>query len=245
MNVLMLVLYGIPPGDLFTNESLVNIRHLKGMGAFGLVEEPDMIINSGDLKRPEVDTWEAIAESGKSCLWIKPQNEAGLEPSVGEFVKTTWEAGGRDFLSGEQLKRAGTWMNNRDWGACLVEDHGLRFPGEQEKRSSYLENLDQNLGKLFESIGDETLVAVLIRTEVFLSGFILAAPFAEPVGEVEVVSTGDVAATLMYLCGLVSGESISERLILHCRENPNQGDSVLSMDEETILRERLSGLGYL
>ncbi len=63
MNVLMLVVYGIPPSDLFSNEAgLVNIRQLMAIGAYGVVEQPEQFSNPGDPKRLEVDTWDAFAD---------------------------------------------------------------------------------------------------------------------------------------------------------------------------------------
>ena len=245
MNALMLVVYGLPAGDLFNNADLANMRQLMSIGAFGLVEQKLGIRSHAEMKRLEVDTWKAIAGSGRPCLWITTQNDVGPEPSAGEIVKTKWENGAEQDLSGQQLERARAWIKDRDWGACLIEDHGLQFSNGKGSQSNYLENLDQSLGKLFESLSDETVVAILIRTEVVLTGFILAAPVAEPVGEVRDAATQDVAATLMHLCELVSGETINSRLILRRQDISEGGDTVLSVDEEALLRERLSGLGYL
>jgi len=244
MKVLMLVVYGMPPVDLFTNEILVNIRQLMAIGAYGEVEQPEQFSNPGDPKQLEVDTWDAFAESGKRCLRLSGSFDKKAPSSTGEILETRWEAGDIHSLSRQQFEQVLAWIKGDDWGACLIEDHGLRFANTEEIRSSYIRNLDQWLGLLFEFLDDETVVSILFRPETLLSRFILAAPFVDPAGEVKGVETNDVAATLMHLCGLVRGEIDPEKLILKRKGSLDERTRDLSEDEESILRERLSGLGY-
>ena len=245
MNALILVIYGKPAEDLFADDTLANLRRLMAMGAFGKVAPGQGDVSPAGLRLLEADVWHALTHSLKPGLWLASEEPEAQPPAMCEILATHWKTGIPEELSHRQFDHALAWMQNQEWGACLIEDHGLEFLGEKNSPNRYLQMLDEGMGLLFEALTDETLVAVLTRRVDALSGFILAAPFAEPVGEVKDAKMSDVAATLLHLCGLVSGDPTHGKLILRPSESVEKAGNSLSQDEEAILRERLSGLGYL
>jgi hypothetical protein len=244
MNALLLVVYGNSVDELLYRDSLVNLRRLMAMGAYGWIDLPETENTSG-TRLIETEAWESLVRAGKPGLWLAamPPGETAFES--GEVVISSWDGASALETSRHQFYQALEWMHSRDWGACLVEDHGLQYLGEDQSTPAYLQNLDDGLGRLFDGLGDETVVAVLLRRERALSAFVLAAPFADPSGEVPNSTVGDMAATLLHLLGLVSAEPSEGRLVLRRDRDPGQTGGSLSQDEEAILRERLSGLGYL
>jgi predicted AlkP superfamily phosphohydrolase/phosphomutase len=74
--------------------------------------------------------------------------------------------------------------------------------------------------------------------------FILAAPNVPPLGELHGVRLLDVAPTLMEVGGYEIPESFQGRSVFHgsLAASPNAEDAIRG---EEIIRQRLSGLGYI
>jgi hypothetical protein len=245
MSALILVIYGKEADELLNLDTLVNLQRLMSMGAFGRIKTENEAGSPAGRRFLEIDVWESFNLNGKAGLWLTDHPPVSQPPAPLEIMVTDWENNDPKMMSHNRFNSALSWMRGQDWNICIVEDHGLQYPEGSRNLVEYLHMIDEGLGLLFESLTDDTIVAVLIRPAEVLTGFILAAPFAEPTGEALYASESDLAATLLHLLGLVSGETSEGRLVLRRDRDPGQAGGSLSQDEEAILRERLSGLGYL
>lgn len=238
----MFVVFGAQASDMLEMESLSNLRQLMSIGAYGLVEAPAGASAQPGRARLEQDLWTALADSGRPCLWLTGGKAEAPAPAAasGQVHGTEWQAGPPASLSQAQFERLQAWMDGKEWAACLVDDLGLAQLSQAVSSSEYLQALDRSLGDLFANLDDDSVVAVLMRPAFQLRAFVLAAPFAAPAGQVQGATAEDVAATLFHLCGLSAHEDGQPGLFL--RRDSQAG---LSGSDEAILRERLSGLGYL
>jgi hypothetical protein len=115
------------------------------------------------------------------------------------------------------------------------------------------QDIDRALGDVFEQVDEETAV-VLISGPAAASGqdepgpsqgcFILAAPGSPLSGELQGVRPVDIAPTLLQLAGVALPTALGGRSLLEGRELSEAPDD-LSAEEEELLRERLSALGYI
>jgi hypothetical protein len=106
---------------------------------------------------------------------------------------------------------------------------------------------------VFEQVDEETAV-VLISGPAAASGqdepgpsqgcCILAAPGSPLSGELQGVRPIDIAPTLLQLAGLAVPATLPGRSLVEGRELSDAPDD-LSAEEEELLRERLSALGYI
>jgi hypothetical protein len=98
--------------------------------------------------------------------------------------------------------------------------------------------LDQDLGEALQELSDDTLIAILGR-----DCFVLVSANNPLSGEYSGGSACDIAPTLVQLAGfplpsITEGKSWVEGMELN-------NAAGLSADEQQILRDRLSGLGYI
>jgi hypothetical protein len=245
MNLLLLSIYGVRARELLSEASPGNLRRLMEMGAYGNIAKESNDTGPTSSHFIEVDAWKGLASSGKNALWLTAGSSEVMQSSKESIQVTDWTSGKPVELCQEQFHTVCSWMQNAPWDVCLIEDHGLRYIEDEQGRERYFKELDQGLGSLFEMLTDETLVAILLRPKAELSAFVLAAPYADPIGDVGVASVNDVAFTILRLSGLVPSEPTLGKLILKEIEAGANSESTLSQDDEAILRERLSGLGYL
>jgi hypothetical protein len=114
--------------------------------------------------------------------------------------------------------------------------------------------LDAEVGHLLELLAEDTVVLAMTApgTEPTDPGsapptgaFILAVPQGPALGHVESATVMDLATTLLELIGAERPASLPGRSLLAGQtERRLQGDEELDPDE-ALVRERLSGLGYI
>lgn len=149
------------------------------------------------------------------------------------------------------------------------QDFGKRFAPEAEviyltshtyavasNHQEITSNLNGELGRILEILDDDTALLILIEyaqdekiEAVFSRDFILAFPNSPLQGEMTGTTLADLSATLFDLREKavpvdLSGKSLLEGLSWKVNDSPQPGDG-LSSEEEELLRERLSGLGYI
>jgi hypothetical protein len=140
------------------------------------------------------------------------------------------------------------------WGYLHLLVHGFEavFGGEPPGPDELL-HLDEEIGRTLELLDEDTLLAVILARATLAhdrnnhappataGAFVLAGAALSIVGEVEKASIHDLAPTLLVLSGreipaTMEGRSLAASAGLRAGEE---------LDEDEIVRARLSGLGYL
>lgn len=118
----------------------------------------------------------------------------------------------------------------------------------EENTRSYYHQLDAGIGQLFEVLDENTAVLVLGWPDEAptRSRFALAAPYTQLSGEITGASVADIAVTLLDLGGYMIPAALRGTSLAAGQSAVRADDDMgLSPDEEELLRERLSGLGYI
>jgi hypothetical protein len=126
-----------------------------------------------------------------------------------------------------------------------MEDEGLRYLEGEQERAGYLLSLDAQLPGIFELLDDNSLVAILFYQASQLESFLLVIPRIASMGELNQVAVEDLTATILHALGCIASSSDMGRSLLAGIDLAEKGDGELTEEEQNILRERLSGLGYL
>ena len=141
--------------------------------------------------------------------------------------------------------------------------HALFEPGNPYGNvvGDYYLYLDEQIGTILEALTDETVVLVVslrgwqgpdvendareVEGVDHSGSFILAAPHLPLHGEVHDADLSDIAPTLLDLGGYDIPASMQGRPLASGLIHDLPGETGLSRVDEAILRERLSGLGYI
>lgn len=150
----------------------------------------------------------------------------------------------------------GFWRNHD----LAHDEHGAGSLYLETVRN-YYRHLDDEIGKVLELLRDETVVLVVSphrpqcpdaalhvtdrddRSE--LGAFILAGPIRTLGGEVRGARLLDIAPTLLDLGGHQIPQSMQGRSLVELDAHESPGGGRPDADQEQIVRERLSGLGYI
>jgi len=128
-----------------------------------------------------------------------------------------------------------------DWDYCQLSDSGLKNASSHAGSGSaddYL-RLDWELDEVLQYLGDDTIIAVVGE-----GCFVLVSANNPISGEHKEGSTVDIAPTLLELAGYPLPAATEGKSWVAGMELKN-ASSGLTAEEEEILRERLSGLGYI
>jgi hypothetical protein len=126
-------------------------------------------------------------------------------------------------------------LESGDWDYCQLTP--ASFPAEGWSADDYLK-LDQELGEVLQHLSDDTILCVLGN-----GCFVLVSENNPIEGELKDGSFLDVAPTLLELAGFPLPSSVEGKSWVTGMEL--KSSSSLSAEEEEILRDRLSGLGYI
>jgi hypothetical protein len=245
MKILVIFLPEASPELLFGGDGMETMPYLVSIGSYGFL--------SGDQSRPpawltlasqesdagqgEILTiWDFLREAGKTCLSV------GSPPGFWNltFENPATEVG--EIRDG--IDNVKSILENQAWDYCQILDN--RFTPKNDNLPDYLK-FDIVLKDLLEILDESTLIFIITETQAGADGgsFVFAAPNNPITGELEGGSLVDVAPTILELAGYplpekIQGHSWVSGIDLHASL-----DSGLSAEEEEILRERLSGLGYI
>jgi arylsulfatase A-like enzyme len=104
-------------------------------------------------------------------------------------------------------------------------------------------SLDTQLGRIVESMDNETILLVIAIGEANNDGlFALAAPNCPLAGEFEGADIIDLAPTLLDLAGYKIPDSIKGKSLVAGLEKKNPAES---SGDDQLVQDRLSGLGYV
>ena len=130
-----------------------------------------------------------------------------------------------------------------------------------ETLRTYYRHIDNEIGKILELLDDETVVLVVSphhhdthdaaiglqdgddRSE--LGAFILAGPTRTLRGEIGGATLQDIAPTLLDLAGLEVPPTMQGKSLVLPDSHDSDRTARPHLDDEQLLRERLSGLGYI
>jgi hypothetical protein len=126
-------------------------------------------------------------------------------------------------------------LESGEWDYCQISP--ASFPAEAWSGNDYL-NLDRELDEVLQTLSDDTIITVLGQ-----GCFVLVSVNNPLSGEHKGGTSADLAPTLLGLAGYPLPPGVEGKSWISGMEL--KSSSGLSAEEEEILRERLSGLGYL
>ena len=125
-------------------------------------------------------------------------------------------------------------LKGTDWDYCQTS---VSFPIGDGSAEEYL-RFDQELGKILHYLSDDTIIAIIGK-----GCFVLVSANNPISGEYKDGSSSDIALTLLELAGYPLPAATEGKSWVAGMEL--KSTSGLSEEEEALLRERLSGLGYI
>jgi hypothetical protein len=131
-------------------------------------------------------------------------------------------------------------LETQDWDYCQLTDAGLKNAADSAGTGSadeYL-RLDRELGEVLQYLSDDTVIALVGD-----GCFVLISGNSPLSGEHKDGSVADIAPTLLELAGYPLPATTEGKSWVAGMELKSA--SGLTDEEEAILRERLSGLGYI
>lgn len=185
---------------------------------------------------------------------IQPAQEASSEnqghallDQISAAARTRWETA--RALFGQQR-----------WAYFQLIDLGLQTLGnspdaEAQASSDYCQWLDEQIGTFLELLDEEVILLVLsprgvernaTSNEVQNGMFILIAPNCPLTGEFHGATLLDMAPTLLDLLGREIPSAMEGRSLLQQMQKRDLGPGTEgNQDEESLIRDRLAGLGYI
>jgi hypothetical protein len=239
-HVLILKLVGIGVGSLDL-DTMPSLGHLAGVGLSGTVD--------GDSTADQFDEATSVAPGGDRIGLVLV--EPGHEPEYRDADQADLLAALCQDTPGEAARSiddATLWTRARQALAAASTGAVLVLAPSAEAEPARASTLDRHLAELLDSLGDETAVLILFVPpraggEAAHSGeFLLVDPQKRAVEPEAPVRLVDLVATVFSFCGYGSAASLGGRSLTGPR---NLEEPVLTAEQEEILRERLSGLGYL
>jgi hypothetical protein len=225
------------------------------MGCFGILEKPDPTVEEHALSLRELQLWEGnqcIISSNENLEWFDGDLDSLLEAAILQSRKrfdeviqhlTSPQWNYLEYLDAGLTQIAAGW-NQLVSAGSVTEGQD---PGLHTAIRDYYLHLDAQLAKIFENIGEELVLTIVSRhgkTSEQPGFFILVAPENPLAGELEGVKMLNISPTLLDLAGYTLPDTHqAESLVYGYQKSDPSG--TLSKEEEDLLRERLSGLGYI
>lgn len=150
------------------------------------------------------------------------------------------EQANKQCASFEDFNSLRSKLETEDWDFCQVLDAGIKQASNSAGTGSadeYL-RLDRELGDVLQYLSDDTVITLIGD-----GCFVLISGNNPISGEYRDGSVSDIAPTLLELAGYPLPENTEGKSWVAGMEL--QSSSGLTDEEEAILRERLSGLGYI
>ena len=149
--------------------------------------------------------------------------------TLGEFLTQA----GKDVVTFDDFAALQGKLESGTWDCCQLD---ASFPADSGSTDPYL-NFDLSLGETLQHLSDDTLLAVIGE-----SCFVLVAS-NNPVTGYQDGSTLDLTPTMLELAGYpLPAAAEGKSWVAGMELNTSSG---LNEDEQAMLRERLSGLGYI
>ena len=227
------VLVGLPPDIVGPSE---------GIQVGTVTESGDLVVNS-------TKTGEEIRQA------LEGLTESALDVAEENAERTA---------SARQWKAVQWLLQNKKWNYIHTVDTGAcgrpSLPGAEEKstssedireQSNHARWLDEQIGACLELVEEPTVLLVMSYStgsgdnSGSTGAFIVVAPDCPLVGEYSGARLIDIAPTLLDLAGYEIPDTMEGRSLVAGleRKQPDSGDH--ESEQERLIRERLSGLGYI
>ena len=266
MKILIIGLEGIHPVALFADERLSNMRQLMELGCYGRLDNPVLpdgfsvwqCLSASQIPSPDVSLneqsghmfsiWSHLQQKGQSVAHIESTSK--LDELAGDTSQSL------DQIYAESRDRfalARRYLQNQESDHLQIIEVGAeilqRLWADQFARlQDFPLFLDEQIGSLLEFLSEETVLLVLFihrAHNTIESGFILASANNPLHAEIHGAGLLDIAPTLLQLIGEDIPISMQGKSLLAGIDLEQGSADGLSQDEEELLRERLSGLGYI
>ena len=256
MKIMIFAFDGLSMNSLINDDRLENFHRLMEYGCYGEVEQEDEISRVFSTLS---DSWLDAARQGKQVIFAGeipdgvPQ-ESNL--STYRFQHTLAEDEDIGHSLHSQFNLIAPLLQDVDWDCIIfhgnapieVQASGYETRTDDVVLSDYQYHLDIQLGNTLKLLDDK--VVILIISMPFSNsdhpGFFIMAGSNNPLsGELEGVKLIDLTATLFDLGGFAMPNGILGRSLVSGLSLEEISSDELTEDEEAILRERLSGLGYI
>jgi predicted AlkP superfamily phosphohydrolase/phosphomutase len=259
MKILYLGMDGLAPEILFedeqVSEKLLHFHQLMDMGCFGIIEKSEPPIEENPLSLRELSLWDGnqrIVPSNENSEWLDGDWDSFQEAAILQSRKrfdeviqhlTSPQWNYLEYLDAGLTQIVAGWNHLVSAGSVTE----AQDPGLHTAIRDYYLHLDAQLAKIFENIGEELILTVVSRhgkTSEQPGYLILVAPENPLAGELEGVKMLNIRPTLLDLAGYALPDTDkAESLVYGYQKSDPSG--TLSKEEEDLLRERLSGLGYI
>jgi predicted AlkP superfamily phosphohydrolase/phosphomutase len=269
MKILVINLDGADPEILFGDERLTILCRLMEFGCFGHLETTAMA--AGEIAIWD----QVAREIERGTLICAPQSYLTSISENARFVDNCPAGGAEGGSGQRDISQHDLYAMSRgqfdvmrralqdcEWDyfhfiGTGLDDLQLAYDQRTNREQGgacfdFYYYLDQEIGKVLEVLDDDTVILILsggaerVRGQATSSqgAFILVAPNNPLNGEVKGAHILDIAPTLLELGGYdvpstMQGKSLVAGKILE----PDSRE--LSEDDESAIRERLSGLGYI
>ncbi len=234
LKMLVIGLDGADPQLLLGLETLENLRRLAEFGLYGSLDGP-----GSDAP------WRSLASAfcGVSKSSIEPDAESIL-------IRRRSAPGPLIVRKGSTFASFREALTHDGWTFAQFVDRSLsRMPPESHSGDELLDRyaaIDRELGGILEDLDDSTGVLVVSALESSRSApglFVLTSPGLSVTGKVEEVRVSDLVLTLLELTEVLVSPMMLGRSLLSTSGMVSMPEPPI--DDEEIIRQRLSGLGYL
>jgi len=266
MKILIIGLEGIHPVALFDDERLSNMHQLMELGCYGRLDSlvlPDgfsvwQCLSSSQLPSPDVSLneqsghmfsiWSHLEQKGQSVAHIESTSK------LYELAGDTNQIYDQIYAeSRDRFALARRYLQNQECDHLQIIEAGAetlqRLLADQPAQlQDFPLFLDEQIGSLLEFLSEETVLLVLFTHKAhntIESGFILASANNPLHAEVHGARLLDMSPTLLQLAGEDIPISMQGKSLVAGIDLEQGSNAGLSQDEEELLRERLSGLGYI
>jgi hypothetical protein len=266
MKILVIDLEGIKLDWFLTNEKLENIRQLIEIGGYGALSGTQLrgLLAELALESGDFFVWDLLAETGKKSILISQSPYSLQAEPLKTWMGMQGEIRSPDdciALCAMQFSLVREVIATNDWDFLqIIEEYREKTGTTEETREDtlreYLLALDYEIGLLLQTLTDEVILLVSFQypntgsapdltAPVGESWFILASANNPLLGDLGNVGWDEIVPTLFELAGFTARSQFSAPSLVASRASEILARNDLAPDEAEIIRERLSGLGYI
>jgi hypothetical protein len=232
--ILIIALDCLDTEVLFKEERLENLRRLMDYGCYGYLDSDEYFKDALSATRP---IYRQVDRQGKRVI-LSGTVPADLLEEPGIAIHRF------------DLSQSLTLIAKDDWDCFIFNNdpRELNLPAEYENDGDNYIQLDGQIGNILSSLDERSdllILAVQGNTNDHKGFFILASTVNPLSGELKGVRPIDLIPTLLELGEYEIPAEIPGKSLITGLSIASSSDNDLTEEEEVLLRERLSGLGYI
>jgi hypothetical protein len=266
MRILVIDLEGITLDWFLADEKLENVRQLIEISGFGSLPGNQLSgLRAAVASQPdELYIWDLLAEIEKKSILISNSSHQ-IAPSL---MKSWYGIPNETRTSGDRIASCRSLFTlareivpGQNWDYLqIIEDcwnnRGAIPVFSEDEVRDYLKTLDLEIGLLLQLLTDDVILLVVFQASNIGDGllsaesrgqsrFILASANNPLLGDLGNVSWAEIVPTLFELAGFSAHPEFAASSLIASRASEILARNDLAPDEAEIIRERLSGLGYI